>query len=134
MFDPALATLTNYPKKFKDTYWGSIREPISKFPKIIDNRNAFVLKYDIDKLLSSECYGSHCTMNAYPRIFDHWEPYKTVNSEAVAIFSTYKNYSDVFDLHQFIKVDGLYSPRNYTYLRFFPSLKELKIFVNNIIV
>lgn len=134
MSDPKMAALTDHHKLFKNTYWGYSYEPdMGKQMNIIANRNEFAITYQIIKCLPSECYGSHNNRvkDRYP-LFDHWEAYKTVNGEAVAIFSTYVNYSNMFEMFKFNKTEKLYSPQSHTYLRVFPDLKSLKMFVKEV--
>ena len=78
-------TMTKYPNKFKNTYWGSARVFEEK-EEIYINRNKFIEDYNIKNYLNNNIIYDKGE-------YDHIEFYSTNNdkNERIIIISTYGN-------------------------------------------
>lgn len=115
-------TLTNYPKIFKNTYWGNF--PMTEGNKhlrrkeILEGRNNLIKEFGI---ISS--YDSHKI--SYRDHFDHCELYKCKGGTVLLITSPYdESAKDFFIENGFQEYNKLYSTMAYTYVKEFSSKKE----------
>jgi hypothetical protein len=86
--------LTDYPKKYSDTYWGNganVREA-----EIFANRNAFITKNNVDKYYSILSCNKERSLN---KIFDlkdkDGQPVKNFRRDHIEYYKTKKNHNSV---------------------------------------
>jgi len=134
--------LTDYPKIYKDTYWGCLcdsdESPVAD--EIINSRNEFISKLKITGT-SSDFGKSELTKGRDDTLWDHVEVYKA-GKGYVMITSPYdKDFSVKRPVSTLVKVatcldfevyDDLYSCYTTTYIRQFESRRECKLFCQNV--
>jgi len=122
--------MTNFNRIYKGNYWGSIvYNPLNSYCKkeIIDNRNNFIVDYNIKKRVTQLpirrsqkhllCRRSPKSVNS---LFDHVEYYYTHDNQYVIIFSPYNGNStmnDFFDNLGFNKIYNLYEEGASTFVK-----------------
>ena len=125
---------TKYPKLFKDTYWGHHYYGGHKI-QIIENRNKFVIEYQIKKQSITIPYAQDIWA-AYDNGFDHKEYYNLLDGRVLMLISPYKgqvNSDEKFEKN--FKVLGyeliypLYIEEANSYIKIFSSRKELNSFL-----
>lgn len=115
--------LTDYPKLYKSTYWGTFKcyeeKPDERLNKIIENRNNFIKEYDIKchekklpKYMLMRC-------EKHINIGDHVEKYKTNDNKLIILNSPYspseKEHEQFLKLG-YIEIKPLYNHFAKTYL------------------
>lgn len=126
---------TNYPEVYITSYWGLCNfmvEDICGRDDVIDNRNAFVEKFDItypchpDSNKLNEILGKKC--------FDHCELFKGRNGNIILISSYYKAKSpegmkETMSVMGFFLGGYMYHPLADTYVQEFDNEKEFENFL-----
>lgn len=127
---------TDYKDLFYDTCWGMRSFIDTEFNwDVINNRNDFVKKYDIKKVLNEGYYSGMIEKKALDfRILDHMEVYETIYKWVIIIVSPYKNSIDNTDnLLGFNKYDtSLFSDETDTYIQIFRRRKLFNDFARSI--
>ncbi len=121
---------TNYPRIFKDVYWGNftinIKEEISyreSFMELCSNRNKFVEDFSIVKLINKP------TRKITERTLDelypwcrHIEYYKCSDNKKIVIFSKFvknENEHDTYIKKGYTMIPPLYALDQNTYMKFY---------------
>ena len=122
--------MTNYPNKYKKTYWGNFDEKsLDKInDEIIENRNQFIPTYSITK---------HCYMKPYNlsqiieglRKFIHIDHpelyYSNTKKEYILIISLYRQYyhptPEIYEKYGFTKINQMYANDALTYVKIIPK-------------
>lgn len=117
---------TNYPKIFRECYWGWGGDEIDSYsndnysnPAIISNRNNFVETHGIRRIKKLPR-----ALDDVIRIdgFDHVERYYTTNKEHVVITSPYtEHHAAEFEKYGFKPYSKLYGNNAYTYIGIIPQ-------------
>jgi len=115
---------TNFSKIYKGSYWGYFKNDKSinsSTSEIIDNRNKFIIDYNIKKRLDSLPKRKQKGLKVIEgkSYHDHMEYYYTHDKEYVVISSPYSRDEEVdlfFHKEGFSKIYDMYSKDAYTYV------------------
>lgn len=137
---------TNYPKIYIETYWGSFDSNSKGInfdrlePEIIDNRNKFIVEYNIKCILKYSQFSSsikNCLLNHKKSYyFDHIELYRTNDSKYIMLNSPTFSSDDLLsflDEYEFVKIYSLYSSGHPSFIRIFNNRKDLSYFAKSLI-
>jgi len=127
---------TNYPKIYKNTYWGYFK-PTNFDTHIIDNRNKFINDYNIKNIAKCQSayeFISFCkNKSEFSKFFDHIELYKTNTGDYIILISPYDHLNNnPIKLEQFrqelnfTEIYPLYHKHAITMIKIISDLKELR--------
>jgi hypothetical protein len=119
---------TNYPKIFRNTYWGKftygdsgINDNYKEMKMIVDNRNQFVVDYQIkERVYTPETlskFVNEC------RLLDHTEIYKTRKGGYIIITSPYRKEDGLLNIG-FQEYNKLYCGHAHTYILVIDNLRS----------
>ena len=120
--------LTNFPKIYKNTYWGRFTDDCDK--SIIENRDNFIINYDVKACVKMPQYIERVIddekqiLGSY--FYDHLEFYKTNHNEYILICSPYGDWDDKFHSFGWTRINQIYSPSASTYMRTFQMKNKNK--------
>jgi len=115
---------TKYPKIYIKTYWGSFDNNSNNYAtqEIIDNRNKFILEYNIKNVTRKPPKYIHKIIN--PNLqenkklaLDHVEIYKTHDDKFILISSIYSNNTQEYINQGWNQLYNLYTNDSYTYVK-----------------
>jgi hypothetical protein len=115
--------MTEYPKIFKNVYWGNFDNKTDKLEQnIIENRNNFVKEFEIVRVKNipqkyHKYYNFEKRYNENKDFFDHVEEYKTKNNDYLVICSPYYNQDELAKKLGYRKYKPLYSLGAFTYIK-----------------
>jgi hypothetical protein len=115
--------MTEYPKIFKNVYWGNFDNETDKLEQnIIENRNNFVKEFEIVRVKNipqkyHKYYNFEKRYNENKDFFDHVEEYKTKNNDYLVICSPYYNQDELAKKLGYRKYKPLYSLGAFTYIK-----------------
>ncbi len=125
-----VSELTKYNNIFKTTYWGSFgvyEVEKNTLAQIIENRNTFVVEFNVKRHIHLSKYPKWIKRNVYRsptdpqniENFDHVEVYQTANNDHVLVVSPYCRDKDdhFFDLG-FEKYKPMYGCGATTYIKY----------------
>jgi len=123
---------TNFPKIFNGTYWSKfiygdsgINTNFEEMKMITDNRNKFVIDFQIKKLASIPSSLRFFVYDCY--LLDHLEIYKNKQGDYILICSPYNKQDGLLNIG-FKEYNKLYCGHAYTYILVIHNLKD---FVKN---
>ena len=119
---------TNYPKIYKDIYWGHfiIEKNNNITEDILENRNKLIEEYDIKcicntpKFIEKEIEKMNKEIGY--SILDHIECYKTNDRKYLLISSPYNNtYTSKYEESGWCAIYKIYSIDSSSYIKIFPT-------------
>ena len=121
---------TDYPKIYKDIYWGhfKIEKNNNITEEILENRNKLIEEYDIKcncntpKFIEKEI--EKMTKDIEYTILDHIECYKTNDRKYLLISSPYNDtYTSKYEEIGWNEIYKIYSRDTSSYIKIFPMKK-----------
>jgi len=112
---------TKYPQLYKNTYWGKFQS--NSNPKIIENRNNFVKKFNIQECITKiPQYISKIIDETRLYItLDHLECYRTTDKQIIIVSSPYSDtISQDYIKCGWISIEMLYNEAAITYIKYVP--------------
>lgn len=138
--------VTDYPKIYRDTYWGNFLYDQIIYGNIINNRNQFVIDYKIKAIGKGKALNDfECNRRNgyYQKLFDHCEIYRTHDNKYIFIISPYGTIDDLnkhIDINKFQNtfgfkvIDPLYSKHAITMISIIDNLKQLKLLTHKLFI
>ena len=135
---PYFYELTEYPRIFKKTYWGTFNRndyEMAEIMEIINNRNEFIKKYNIKQCipkykLPKKVFNETIINDVNDMfLFDHVEYYKSYDNKYYMLNSPYTNEGSNVDkrlsLMRFEKIVPLYFKNAVTFIKEIVPVKKM---------